>query len=288
MYRECDSLGAHPTELIADWPTRGRDALMAQRSSYSQGTPSWVDLQTPDQQAAKAFYGSVLGWTFDDQPVGDGVVYSLAMLGDDRIAAIAPPNPFAATDGPPMWTTYLTVDDVDAATARAVAAGGTVVMPAMDVMGAGRTALVVDPAGAPIALWQAGAIAGATRVNEPGTLIWNELVTDDPATALPFYEAVAGMTATMDLGTGDPYTLFEADGAQVGATIAPAMDGVANHWHVYFAVADVDVAAAQVGAAGGTIVVAPFDTPVGRMTVVSDPQGAVFSLMAPAGVPAAG
>jgi hypothetical protein len=256
---------------------------VAQRTSYAQGTPSWIDLLTPDQAASKSFYGALFGWSFDDQQLGDGVYYSIAMLGDDRVAAIAPPNPDSAGT-PPRWTTYLTVDDVDAAAGRAAAAGGSVAMPAMDVMGAGRMAMVADPSGAVVALWQAKDIAGAGRVNEPGTLIWNELITDDAASALPFYEAVAGMTtSSMDMGEAGSYTLFEADGKQVGGTMAPMMDGVPNYWHVYFAVADVDATAAKATAAGGTVVGEPFDSPVGRMAILQDPHGAMFSVMAPAG-----
>jgi hypothetical protein len=151
-------------------------------------------------------------------------------------------------------------------------------------MEAGRMAFVVDPSGATIGFWQAGQHIGATRVNEPGTLIWNELITDGADKALPFYAEVAGITASpMQMGEGDPYTVLEVGGVQVGGTTPPPMEGVPNHWHVYFAVDDADAAAARVTEGGGGIVVAPFDTPVGRIAVATDPQGAMFSFMAPAG-----
>ena len=183
-----------------------------------------------------------------------------------------------------MWNTYLATDSVDDAVARVEAAGGKVAMAPFDVMDAGRMAFVLDPAGAAVALWQANQHIGATLVNEPGTVIWNELITTDPG-VVAFYTDVLGLTtSTMDMGAGE-YTLFEVDGQMVGGTTAPQMPGVPNHWHVYFAVGDADATVAKVAELGGAVVVEPFDTPVGRMAVVSDPQGAVFSLMQPAPQP---
>ncbi len=259
---------------------------MPTRTSYAQGTPNWVDLQTSDQDAAKAFYSGLLGWTYDDQPTPQGPVYSMAMLGGHPVAAIAPQSPeLAAAGAPPMWNTYLAVDSVDDAVTKVEAAGGKVAMAPFDVMDAGRMAFVLDPAGAGVALWQANQHIGAMLVNEPGTVIWIELITTDPG-VVSFYAAVLGLTtSTMDMGAG-AYTLFEVDGQMVGGTIAPQMPGVPNHWHVYFAVADANATVAKVAELGGAVVAEPFDTPVGRMAVISDPQGAVFSIMQPAPQPA--
>jgi len=126
---------------------------MPERTSYTQGTPNWVDLQTSNQDAAKAFYAGLFGWTYDDQPMPDGQVYSMAMLGGHTVAAIAPQPPAMAEAGvPPMWNTYLAVDSVDDAAAKAEAAGGKIAMAPFDVMDAGRMAFVMDPSGAPVAL----------------------------------------------------------------------------------------------------------------------------------------
>jgi predicted enzyme related to lactoylglutathione lyase len=259
---------------------------MPTRTSYAQGTPNWVDIQTTDQAAAKAFYAGLFGWTYDDQPMPQGPVYSMATLGGHLVAAIAPQSPeLAAAGAPPMWNTYLAVDSVDDAVGRVEAAGGKVAMAPFDVMDSGRMAFVLDPAGAAVALWQANQHIGATLVNEPGTVIWNELITTDPG-VVTFYADVLGVTtSTMDMGAG-AYTLFEVGGEMVGGTTAPQMPGVPNHWHVYFAVADADATVAMVAELGGAVVVEPFDTPVGRMAVASDPQGAVFSIMQPAPQPA--
>jgi predicted enzyme related to lactoylglutathione lyase len=255
---------------------------MPARTSYAQGTPNWVDLQSTDQDAAKQFYTALFGWAYDDQPMPQGPVYSMATLGEDYVAAIAPQSPeLAAAGAPSMWNTYLAVNSVEDAVSRAEAAGGQIAMPPFDVMDAGRMAFIMDPSGAPVALWQARNHIGATRVNEPGTVMWNELVTTDPSVT-SFYERVFGLTTeTMDMGTGK-YTMFLADGQQVGGTTPPQMPGTPNHWHVYFAVADTDAATAKAADLGGSVLVQPFDTPVGRMATVRDPQGAVFSLIQPA------
>src|SRR6201997_2894675 len=195
---------------------------MPERTSYAQGTPNWVDLPTTDQAAAKAFYAGLFGWTYDDQPMGaegEWQVYSMAMLGGHQVAAISPqPAEMGAAGAPPMWNTYLAVDSVADAPARVEAAGGKVAMAPFDVMDAGRMSFVMDPSGAPVALWQANQHIGATLVNEPGTINWNELITSDPGVTR-FYADVAGLTTeTMDMGIG-PYTTFKAGDQMVGGTM---------------------------------------------------------------------
>ena len=258
---------------------------MPEQTSYEQGTPNWVDLPTTDPNAAKAFYSGLFGWTYDDQPMDEGAVYSLAKLGDHMVAAISPQPPdMAAAGAPPMWNTYIAVDSADDAAARIGAAGGTVLMEPFDVMDAGRMVFAMDPSGAMVAFWQANQHIGASLVNEPGTVVWNELITTDQAAA-KFYEQVAGMTtSTMDMGQGE-YTVFHAGDRMVGGTIPPQMEGVPNHWHVYFAVDDADATAAKITELGGTVLVPPFDTPVGRIAVAQDPQGGTFSILQPAPEP---
>ena len=252
---------------------------MPERTSYSQGTPNWVDLPTSDQAAAKSFYAALFGWTYDDQPMGEGQVYSMAMLGGHQVAAISTqPSEMAAAGAPPMWNTYFAVDSVDEATAKVEAAGGKVAMAPFDVVDAGRMSFVMDPSGAPVALWQANQHIGATLVNEPGTINWNELISSDSGVAA-FYSAVLGLTTnTMDMGTG-PYTTFEVGGQPVGGTMEPQMPGVPSHWHVYFGTDDADATAAKATELGGSVIVPPFDTPVGRIAILSDPQGAMFSVI---------
>ena len=143
---------------------------------------------------------------------------------------------------PPFWSTYIAVDDVDAATGRVHGAGGQVLMPPTDVMEAGRMSVVTDPSGAAVGLWQARQHIGATLVNEPGTLIWNELLTDDGEAAYAFYAEVVGLTSELSDMGGNPYTLFKVGDDMVAGSMAPPMEGIPNHWHVYFAVEAMDPA----------------------------------------------
>ena len=250
---------------------------MSQRTSYRQGTPNWADLQTTDPDAAKSFYAELFGWSYDEQPM-DGGSYCMAVVGDGVAAAIAPQSPeMRAAGAPPTWNTFLAVDDVDAATGRVEAAGGQVLMAPFDVQTEGRMAFVADPTGAQVLWWQADQHIGATVVNEPGAVIWNELVTDDKDAALGFYDAVLGV-GSMTSQLGDlPYTGITVDGELIGGT-ADARDGEANHWRVYFNVDSAPAAAKRVVELGGSIVDEPFDAPIGTFAVLRDPQGGVFGV----------
>jgi predicted enzyme related to lactoylglutathione lyase len=265
---------------------------MPKQIEYLQGTPNWVELKTSDQSAAKEFYGSLLGWSFDDQLIPQDGVYSMATLRGEAVAAIAP-IPAGASDAMPLsWNTYIAVDDVDATSEKVEAAGGQVITAASDVGDAGRMAWVADPTGAVVGLWQAGRHIGATLVNEPGALFWNELLTDKPDTAIAFYEAVLGVThVSVDAAPSTKYHSLKVAGHDVAGCVKPPMRGVPNRWHNYFAVDDADATAHEVVAKGGRIAVDPFDIPwatllkrevgaaVGRAAVVADPQGGLFGVM---------
>ena len=176
--------------------------------------------------------------------------------------------------GTPNWVDLQTTDQAGAKTFYSGVFGWAFDDQPMD---AGRMSFVLDPSGAAVAFWQANQHIGSSLVNEPGAVIWNELITDNPA-AVTFYEQVLGVTTTtVDMG-GNKYTMFQVGDKEVGGTTPPQMAGVPNHWHVYFAVADADATAAKVRQLGGSVMVEPFDTPIGKMAVVTDPQGAVFSL----------
>ena len=260
---------------------------MPRRTFYAQGTPSWVDLQTTDAAAAKAFYGGLFGWQFNDQPIPGGPPYSMALKNGEVVAGLYQQSPAMAAQGvAPAWSTYIAVDDVDAATERVRGAGGQVLMPPSDVMESGRMAVVADPTGAAFGLWQAKHHIGAALVNEPGTLIWNELLTDDRDAACAFYADVVGLASELSDMGGNLYTLFKVGDDMVAGSMPPPMDGIGNHWHVYFAVKHVDVALAKARELGANVVNGPIPTPIGPMATLSDPQGAIFSLFEPSGQPA--
>jgi predicted enzyme related to lactoylglutathione lyase len=257
---------------------------MPKRTSYAQGTPSWVDLQTSDPESAKSFYGELFGWTFEDQPMPVGLPYSMALKDGALVAAIAPMAEPLATQGiPPFWNTYITVEDVDARTAAAEVAGGQVLMQPFDIMDAGRMSTVADPTGATVNFWQPKSHFGATLVNEPGALIWNELLTDKPEAAYAFYGEVLGLVAeASDLGDM-PYTVLKVGDDMVAGSMLPPMEAVPNHWHVYFAVAAMAPALEKARQLGAAVLNGPIPTPIGPMATLRDPQGAIVSLFEPSG-----
>lgn len=250
-----------------------------EKSEYAPGTPSWIDVGVPDMDAAVAFYSGLFGW---DIPPGDEQYggYRTAELRGRQVAGFGPQqNP-----GPPVWTTYVSTDDIAGVSERVTAAGGTVVMPAMDVMTLGKMAVYTDDAGTFFSAWQPGDHKGAGLVNEPGTLSWNELTTRNADEALTFYPAVFGWEpSTHDMGPMGTYTEWQLEGRTIGGMM-PMNDQipaeVPNHWLVYFAVDDTDASAAKVTELGGNVVVPPFDIPQGRVAIVADDAGCTFAMIA--------
>jgi hypothetical protein len=258
---------------------------MPERSEYKHGTFSWIDLGTTDAAAAKKFYGALFGWTFDDQPAGPGMTYSMCKLGGRDAAALYTMDK-AMQGVPPHWASYITVDNVDARTKKAGQNGGKVLKDAFDVMDVGRMSVIQDPTGAIVNFWQPKKHPGAGVVNEPGALTWNELFTDNVDAAGKFYvQTIGWKTEAVDMGPMGTYTLFQRAGEDKEGNAAgmmklsPDMKGVPPHWLAYFAVADCDASAKKVGELGGKVVVPPTDIPnIGRFAIAQDPQGATFAL----------
>ena len=242
---------------------------MPTRDAYEQGTPSWVDVATTDLEAAKEFYAGVFGWGYDDQETPDGVGYSMAVIDGKTVAGISQMSEEAAAQMPPVWSTYLAVDDVNAVVDDVPASGGQVMVPAMDVMAHGRLAHIVDPSGAAVGLWQAGAHKGAQLVNEPNTLCWNECFTEHVESAAKFYDAILGTThSTEDMGGGQMYTTLNVGDKQVAGLMRRDPEqhpNVPNAWTVYFATGDIDDTVTKINAGGGAVLNGPFPTPPGPM-----------------------
>jgi predicted enzyme related to lactoylglutathione lyase len=249
---------------------------MAKVEKHTIGAPCWFDLMTSDAPRARAFYADLYGWTYrDGGPEAGG--YAMCLLGDREAAGMGPLPPNA--EFPPCWTIYFATEDADDSCERAKKAGGNVVMPTMDVLDAGRMAVCIDSTGAPFGLWQPRRHVGARVVNEPGAMAWCEVYTRDADAAAKFYTEVFGLEARKLDSPGMTYvTLHKDDAACAG--VMQMNDGgkwanVPAHWAPYFAVANADRTAAQLGVAGGSMIEPPFDTPYGRMAVFADPQGIV-------------
>jgi predicted enzyme related to lactoylglutathione lyase len=239
------------------------------------GTPTWIDLGIPDLDRAMGFYGAVFGWDFDVGPEQTGR-YTMCLLGGRPVAAIAPiPDP-DATDF--WWNVYFATDDCDRTATRIVEAGGTVIQAPMDVMDRGRLLIARDPVGAQFGLWQGRSLVGAQVVNEPNSLLRNDLVTANPEPARAFYAAVFdfSLDANPDLPGLDFTFLRRSDGHEIGGILGdPA--AVTASWGTLFEVEDTDATVARAIAAGGTSTT-PSDFVYGRIAQVSDPFGARFSI----------
>jgi predicted enzyme related to lactoylglutathione lyase len=253
---------------------------MGERTEYTPGTFSWTDLSTTDQNAAKTFYAGLFGWEYEDNPVGDGVVYSIAQLGGRNVAAISPqPEQQREAGAPPVWNSYVTVQDADATLARARELGGTVHADAFDVMDAGRMGVIQDPQGAYVMAWQAKENPGAGLVNAPGALSWNELSSPDPDASAQFYGDLFGWTASPMEGSPMPYLVVQtAAGRANGGIQTPMSPDTPPFWLVYFATEDLDGTLAKVSEQGGNILVPATDIGIAKIAVAQDPQGAVFAL----------
>jgi predicted enzyme related to lactoylglutathione lyase len=154
---------------------------------YEPGVPAWVDIGSPDPQGAADFYGALFGWEAPEGPP-EHEGYRVAMVGDRAVAGIG----VQESSGPPVWATYVAVERADDAVATVLAAGGQVVVPAMDVLDVGRMAILIDPVGAVFSVSQAGSHPGSELVNEPGTSSWSELLTTDLEASKAFYGTVFG------------------------------------------------------------------------------------------------
>ncbi|MXV89128.1 MAG: VOC family protein [Acidimicrobiia bacterium] len=253
---------------------------MIRQTPYEPGTPSYADLASPDLDASLAFYGALFGWTAEASTEPEAMGYTVFKLGDAAVAGLGP----TFGDMPPHWNTYVTVANVDAAVATAAAAGGQVMAEPFDVFDAGRMAVIADPGGAALSLWQSRDHIGAEVRMEPNTLCWHELNTRDPEAATAFLGTLFGWEARPVGAPGMDYTELRLGETGVAGLIVmdenwPA--DVPSHWMVYFAVSDCGAAAARVAELGGEVHVPPTDIPgVGQFSVVADPHGAVFSVIA--------
>jgi predicted enzyme related to lactoylglutathione lyase len=247
---------------------------VGERDGYPPGTFCWADLGTTEGAEASAFYAGLFGWEAEDLTEGEDGVYTMFRLGGRDVAALYEMGAEERGQLPAHWSSYVAVQDVDAVARRADELGAGVVAEPFDVMDSGRLAVVRDPVGAHVHLWQAGRHIGAGRVNEPGCMVWNELATPDVEGSLSFYRALLGWAAEVD-ATGYA-TIRTAEGLNGG--IRPAQPGEAPAWLVYFSTASCDEAVAHVRQWGGGVVTEPIDATVGRIAVVRDPQGAVLAL----------
>ena len=197
---------------------------MPEVTGHAPGTPSWVELDTNDETGALAFYSAVFGWVDDPQPITDTWTYHMQRIDGLEAAAIYQMSEEEAGQNiPPHWTTYLTCDNADAVAGRTTQLGGSILFGPMDVFEAGRMAMLQDPQGAAFAVWQPKQHIGCRIKDDPGAMIWNELMTSDRDAAIGFYNGILGIEHGGVMGPMD-YTLIKAGGYEVGGVMEITAD----------------------------------------------------------------
>ena len=244
------------------------------------GKVIWNDLVTDDIAAARSFYGSLFGWTFEQGAARGGRAYSLARSGNVYVAGIVEMRTESKDTEFSRWLPYISVPDVDAAVAKATPAGAKVVAGPLNVR-FGRVAALTDPEGAVFGLIHSdiGDPDDATTSPAPGRVQWTEMLSNDPELAARFYETVVGYTPKVVPRRGGQYTLLTRDQKDRAGILENPSDKADPVWLTYFGVADPAATAARAQELGGTIVlpVSP-ELREGTMAVVTDPTGALLVL----------
>jgi uncharacterized protein len=253
--------------------------MVTRDTPWPDGTPCWIDLGTSDIPKAIAFYSSLFGWDVEQGGPEMGG-YSMARIDGRNVAGIGPnmSNP----DAPSAWSTYFATTDADATAAKVTEAGGNVVMGPMDVMDVGRMAVALDVTGAAFGLWQARNHTGVQLANAPGSFTWSEQMSNDFEAGKAFYAAAFGYEYG-DMSSDEfSYATLLINGQQVVGGIGAYPAATTGHpafWAVYFGTSDTDKAVELVTSLGGSVIRPATDSPYGRMAIVADDQGAVFSLI---------
>jgi uncharacterized protein len=264
-------------------------------SGNQHGDFIWYELLTSDADAASDFYGKVIGWHSQSsgQPGMDYRFFFAKDGGDpkDGIGGFMAITPEMAEHGArPAWVGYLAVDDVDASAAAIIAGGGSILMPAMDIDGVGRMAMVADPQGAVFYIMHGASdeTSYSFAATEPkvGHCAWNALATSAPVAATDFYSAQFGWRKgeEMDMGPMGKYHIMAAsENRFMLSGIYPlTAEDPQSHWLFYFRVPNIDNGIVAVNENGGRIHIDPTEIPGGEFSLVAyDPQGAAFGLIGP-------
>lgn len=243
---------------------------------YNHGHFVWRELITSNIEAAKGFYGELLGWKFQTMDMPNGTQYTVAQAGEKMVAGImAPPMP----NMPTHWMPYASVADVDAAAKAAEAAGGSVAAPPMDIS-VGRFAVVADPGGAHFTVWKANdGDGGPVEVPGPGTFCWETVTVPDAGAITDFYKSVLGWRT--DVGPAGPDSVVFKMGEFPVADVQVS-DQAPPHWLTYVVAGEANAARERAKALGAQIIVPLIEVPnVGNIVLIQDPVGAFIGLFEP-------
>jgi hypothetical protein len=243
------------------------------------GTPTWLDLTSPNVEAARKFYNAVFGWEYDISPEFGG--YTTARSGKYSTVGLVGDHPDNAGK-PSFWTTYFATNQIESDVARAVALGAKIVSPAMVVGAFGSMAILADPTGATFGLWQADNHIGFEVSDEPGSATWFELYSTNAKQSRDFYTALLSATDDPMPGRMEYYVLKHGDSMLGGIMqIESAWGNMPSQWVTYFSVVNVEAAASIATSLGSHQMGGLDDSPFGRIAAMTDPNGATFKLLQP-------
>jgi hypothetical protein len=257
---------------------------MPAKQRHAPGSFCFPEAASGDLEAAKKFYGDLLGWDVRDVTGG---FYSIAERKGKPVAGLYGIMPDQREKGVrPHWLSYVSVASADAAAEKATDLGGKVLAPPFDVPVVGRMAVVQDPTGACFGLWEPKGHEGAGLVDEPGAPCWYELLTWDAPRAVAFYTGLFGWKPRVEPSPNTPtgeYTVFHngpEHGCGMLAMSKERFGDAPSHWEPYFAVEDCDAVAKECARLGGKVCVPPSDIPrIGRFAVLEAPDGACFTVI---------
>jgi len=250
----------------------------------NNGEFCWIDLSTPDPDKAKPFYQKIFGWEYKDDPIPKGGVYTLISVQGKAAGGLYKISPEQEKQNvPPHWLNYVKVENTDQIVSKAKELGAKIVLDPLDVMDAGRMAVIADPTGAHFAVWQSKNQPGVQIWNGAhGSFCWSELMTRDIDAGGSFYSNLLGWSPkVMDMASG-PYTMFNLGEKPAAGMfeIKKEMGEIPPHWAVYFAVENYDKAASTIQSEGGKLLMDPIEAPgVGKFVTALDPTGAAFAVI---------
>jgi uncharacterized protein len=256
-------------------------------SSLVLGQFLWHELLTSDPEAGAGFYSKVLGW--NAQPWAGDAGYTMLASASGPVggARVVGKDPLASTAGP-NWLSYVGVPDLALALATVEGNGGRVLHPTTSIPDGGRYAVIADPQGGVIGLYEpAGDMAGSSGAPAAGPVGWHELTAEDTEAALEFYKALFGWEVVGEVPMGGDvgtYYLFGSGTTQLGGVYnrPKHLPPTWPRWLVYLNVPSVTAAVAAVEAAGGQLLNGPREVPGGSWVAqVVDSHGVPMALVGP-------
>ncbi|MGH3543450.1 MAG: VOC family protein [Pseudonocardiaceae bacterium] len=256
---------------------------MIEDGVFIPGSACWIDVSTADPAGSRDFYAGLFGWTYHIDPDARHSQYATAMLGDRPVGGIA--GAPVRSGQPVKWTLYLNSANLSHTAAVIEEWGGQVYYGPTDVPGQGSVLVGADPTGGELGFWRP-ATPWAFHTAESGSLIWAELNTWEGHRADEFFASLFGYRQDqIGPDVGGDYTTWSLGEHTILGRFQMSEDqslDTPSYWMLYFAVdpeTGTDGAVNRVLELGGRVNIYPFDSGLGRIAVVQDPSGAVFSLL---------